>query len=77
VAVRVNAATGAATSGGGVLEYVRNEYQLMTLGPEPVKYAAASGEGSRASARRASSSGSGPRRSAPRRSAPRVMDDLF
>jgi penicillin-binding protein 1A len=75
VAVRVNAATGAATSGGGVLEYVRNEYQLMTLGPEPVKYAAASGEGSRASARRAS--GSGPRRSAPRRSAPRVMDDLF
>jgi penicillin-binding protein 1A len=74
VPVRVSSATGRATSGGGVLEYIRSEYQLMTLGPNPVKYAAASGSGSRASG---SSRSSGPRRSGPRRSAPRVMDELF
>ncbi|WP_295880507.1 penicillin-binding protein 1A [uncultured Thiohalocapsa sp.] len=74
VPVRVSSATGRATSGGGVLEYIRSEYQLMTLGPNPVKYAAASGSGSRSGNR---SRSSGPRRSAPRRSAPRVMDELF
>jgi penicillin-binding protein 1A len=78
VPVRVSSATGRATSRGGVLEYIRSEYQLMTLGPNPVKYAAASGSGSRSASR--SSRNSGPRRSsrsAPRRSAPRVMDELF
>ena len=73
VAVRVNSATGAATSSGGVVEYIRSEYQLMTLGPEPVKYAAASGSRSSSSARRSAPS----RSSAGRRSAPRVMDELF
>ncbi|NBC13227.1 MAG: PBP1A family penicillin-binding protein [Gammaproteobacteria bacterium] len=74
VPVRVSAATGRASSGGSVLEYIRSEYQLMTLGPNPVKYAAAGGRSGSSNARR---SGSGPRRSAPRRSAPRVMDELF
>jgi penicillin-binding protein 1A len=77
VAVRVNSATGAATSGGGVLEYVRSEYQLMTLGPEPVKYAAAAGSGSSSGRAASRSRSSAPQRSAPRRSAPRVMDELF
>jgi len=74
VAVRVNSATGAASKGGGVVEYIRSEYQLMTLGPEPVKYAAASGSGSSSRSSSASASRSA---SAPRRSAPRVMDELF
>jgi hypothetical protein len=56
-----------------VVEYIRSEYQLMTLGPEPVKYAAASGSRSSSSARRSAPS----RSSAGRRSAPRVMDELF
>jgi penicillin-binding protein 1A len=77
VAVRVNSATGAASKGGDVVEYVRSEYQLMTLGPEPVKYAAASGSGSSSASSRSSSRRSAPARSAPRRSAPRVMDELF
>jgi penicillin-binding protein 1A len=77
VAVRVNSATGAATSGGGVLEYVRSEYQLMTLGPEPVKYAAAAGSGSSSGRAASRSRSSAAQRSAPRRSAPRVMDELF
>jgi penicillin-binding protein 1A len=79
VPVRVSSATGQATSGGGVLEYIRSEYQLMTLGPNPVKYAAASGSGGSSSARRTSSrsASGGSSRSAPRRSAPRVMDELF
>jgi penicillin-binding protein 1A len=75
VAVRINSATGAASKGGGVVEYIRSEYQLMTLGPEPVRYAAASGGGSSSSTR--STQRSAPSRSAPRRSAPRVMDELF
>jgi penicillin-binding protein 1A len=66
---------------GGPLEYVRSEYELMALGPEPVKYAAASGGGSGSASRgasRSSSRGSSASRSAaPRRSAPRVMDELF
>lgn len=82
VAVRINPGTGAASSGGGLVEYIRNEYQLMTLGPEPVKFAAASGGGSSTGARRSSGSRGGSRSpsrsaSAPRRSAPRVMDELF
>ncbi|MGD9298141.1 MAG: PBP1A family penicillin-binding protein [Thiohalocapsa sp.] len=80
VPVRVSSATGRATSGGGVLEYIRSEYQDMTLGPNPVKYAAASGTRSRSASRGSSGrsgSSSGSRRSAPRRSAPRVMDELF
>jgi penicillin-binding protein 1A len=79
VPVRVSSATGQATSGGGVLEYIRSEYQLMTLGPNPVKYAAASGSSGSSSARRTSSrSASGSSSGgAPRRSAPRVMDELF
>ncbi len=78
VAVRVNSATGANSSSGGVLEYIRSEYELMTLGPEPVKYAAAAAAGSgSSSAQRSSARRSAPRRSAPRRSAPRVMDELF
>jgi len=75
VAVRINSATGAASKGGGVVEYIRSEYQLMTLGPEPVRYAAASGGGSSSSTR--STQRSAPSRSAPRRSAPRVRDELF
>jgi penicillin-binding protein 1A len=79
VPVRVSSTTGQATSGGGVLEYIRSEYQLMTLGPNPVKYAAASGSSGSASGSSRSSGPrrSGPRRSGPRRSAPRVMDELF
>jgi penicillin-binding protein 1A len=74
VAVRVNSSTGVASRGGGVLEYIRSEYQLMTLGPEPIRYAAAaSRSGSRGSGNRRSSGRSAP----PRRSAPRVMDELF
>ncbi len=87
VPVRVSATTGQATSGGGVLEYIRSEYQLMTLGPNPVRYAGAVGTGSpsaagRSSAARPRSRSSAARastasRSAPRRSAPRVTDELF
>jgi penicillin-binding protein 1A len=72
VPVRISAATGRASRGGSVLEYIRSEYELMTLGPNPVQYAAARGGSG------GSRSPSGPRRSsAPRRSAPRVMDELF
>jgi membrane carboxypeptidase/penicillin-binding protein len=77
VPVRVSSATGRATSGGSVQEYIRSEYQDMTLGPNPVKYAAASGASSRGSSRSRPGSSGGSRRSAPRRSAPRVMDELF
>jgi penicillin-binding protein 1A len=69
-AVRVSAKTGAASKGGSVVEYIRTEYKLMTLGPEPVKYAA-SNDGT---SRRSSSQN---RTSRKRRSAPRVMDQLF
>jgi penicillin-binding protein 1A len=78
VAVRINPATGVASRGGGLVEYIRDEYQLMTLGPEPVKFAAAAGGSpSAAGARRSSSPSPSASRSAPRRSAPRVMDELF
>ncbi|WP_295540677.1 penicillin-binding protein 1A [uncultured Thiohalocapsa sp.] len=67
VPVRVSATTGQATTGGGVLEHIRSEYALMTLGPDPVQYAAA---GDDANADGADGRGS-------RRRAPRVMDELF
>jgi penicillin-binding protein 1A len=64
VPVRVSASTGQAVKSGGVLEYIREEYQLMTLGPDPIQYAgpAAGNSGAKAT---------------PKRSAPRVMDELF
>jgi penicillin-binding protein 1A len=65
VAIRVDANSGVATKRkGGVLEYIRDEYQLMTLGPDPIKYAGPPAGGSKAKAR-------------PKRTAPRVMDELF
>jgi penicillin-binding protein 1A len=76
VPVRVSASTGRATKGGEVLEYIRSEYQLMTLGPEPVKYVGTSGGSSAAStSRRRAPSAS--RSRTKKRSAPRVMDSLF
>jgi membrane carboxypeptidase/penicillin-binding protein len=72
VPVRVSAATGRPTKGSGVQEYIRVEYEDRTLGPEPVRYAAASTgkrSASRGSARTA--------RRATRRTAPRAMDGLF
>jgi penicillin-binding protein 1A len=63
VAVRVSASTGQSVSGGGIVEYIRNEYQLMTLGPDPVRYTGP------VSSRRSSGSA--------KRTAPRVMDELF
>jgi penicillin-binding protein 1A len=63
VAMRVSASTGQSVSGGGIVEYIRNEYQLMTLGPDPVRYTGP------VSSRRSSGSA--------KRTAPRVMDELF
>ncbi len=63
VAVRVNSDSGQATKRGGVVEYIRDEYQLMTLGPDPINYA-----GPVTQSRSASK---------PKRTAPRVMDELF
>jgi penicillin-binding protein 1A len=68
VAVRINASSGQATKSGGVVEYIRDEYQLMTLGPDPVKY---TGPVARSSGKRSVSN------SKPKRTAPRVMDELF
>jgi penicillin-binding protein 1A len=64
-----------ATKGGGVLEYIRSEYQLMTLG-------AGAGEVRRCVGRvqrreHVTAPCSARQRSAPKRSAPRVMDSLF
>jgi penicillin-binding protein 1A len=68
VAVRINASSGQATKSGGVVEYIRDEYQLMTLGPDPVKY---TGPVAQSSGKRSVSN------SKPKRTAPRVMDELF
>ena len=65
VAVRVSESTGQAVKRGGIVEYIRDEYQLMTLGPDPVQY---TGPVAKAKAKS---------KAAPRRSAPRVMDELF
>jgi hypothetical protein len=65
VAVRVSESTGQAVKRGGIVEYIRDEYQLMTLGPDPVQY---TGPVAKAAAKS---------KAAPRRSAPRVMDELF
>jgi penicillin-binding protein 1A len=66
VAVRVSESTGQAVKRGGIVEYIRDEYQLMTLGPDPVQYA---GPPSRPSKSKS--------KSRPTRTAPRVMDELF
>jgi penicillin-binding protein 1A len=63
VAVRVSESTGQAVKRGGIVEYIRDEYQLMTLGPDPVQYAGPPSK-SRTPSR-------------PKRTAPRVMDELF
>jgi penicillin-binding protein 1A len=65
VAVRVSESTGQAVKRGGIVEYIRDEYQLMTLGPDPVQYA---GPPTRSSSKP---------KSRPKRTAPRVMDELF
>ena len=39
VAVRVSESTGKSVKRGGIVEYIRDEYQLMTLGPDPINYA--------------------------------------
>jgi penicillin-binding protein 1A len=70
VAVRVSESTGKSVKRGGIVEYIRDEYQLMTLGPDPINYAgpvvAKPKRKSRSKAR-----------SKPKRSAPRVIDRLF
>jgi len=63
VAVRVSKSTGQSVKRGGMIEYIRDEYQLMTLGPDPVQY---TGPVTRVKAK-----------AKPRRTAPRVMDELF
>ncbi|MGB5737242.1 MAG: penicillin-binding transpeptidase domain-containing protein, partial [Thiohalocapsa sp.] len=68
VAVRVSETSGQSVKKGGVVEYIRDEYQLMTLGPDPIKYA---GPPSTSSKKRSTA----PR--AKKRTAPRVMDELF
>ena len=64
VAVRVSETTGQAVKRGGIVEYIRDEYQLMTLGPDPVQYAGPPSTSSKSKSR-------------PKRTAPRVMDELF
>jgi penicillin-binding protein 1A len=66
VAVRVSESTGQAVKRGGIVEYIRDEYQLMTLGPDPVQYSGP-----------AVTKAKSKPKAAPRRSAPRVMDELF
>ena len=66
VAVRVSESTGKSVKRGGIVEYIRDEYQLMTLGPDPVEYTGPVVTKSRSKSK-----------SKPRRSAPRVMDELF
>ena len=63
VAVRIDPRTGVATKKGGIVEYIREEYQLMTLGPDPVKYAGPTTASAKSKA--------------PKRTAPRVMDELL
>jgi penicillin-binding protein 1A len=65
VELRIDKRRGTPTKSKGshtLVEWIREEYELMTLGPEPVRYAG----------KRKSSGGGGTRRSAPR-----VMDELF
>ena len=64
VAVRVSESTGQTVKRGGIVEYIRDEYQLMTLGPDPVQYAGPPKKSSKSKSR-------------PKRTAPRVMDELF
>lgn len=64
VAVRVSESSGKAVKRGGIVEYIRDEYQLMTLGPDPVQFAGPPSKKAAPSSR-------------PKRTAPRVMDELF
>ena len=64
VAVRVSETTGQAVKRGGIVEYIRDEYQLMTLGPDPVQYAGPPSTSSKSKSR-------------PKRTAPRGMDELL
>ncbi len=63
VPVRIGLSSGEATKSksGSRIEYIRDEYQLMTLGPDPVRYSAPVVR----------------KKAAPRRTAPRVLDELF
>ncbi|NEX15545.1 MAG: peptidase [Halochromatium sp.] len=64
VPVRISLRSGQKTSSksGSMIEFIRDEYQLMTLGPDPVRYSAPV-------ARR--------KAPARRRTAPRMLDELF
>ncbi|WP_462320606.1 penicillin-binding protein 1A [Halochromatium sp.] len=65
VPVRISLRSGETTKSksGSRIEYIRDEYQLMTLGPDPVQYSAPV-------ARRTKTR-------TPRRTAPRMLDELF
>ncbi len=65
VPVRISLSSGQTTrsKSGSRIEYIRDEYQLMTLGPDPVQY---SGPVARARSK--------PK---PKRTAPRMLDELF
>jgi penicillin-binding protein 1A len=64
VPVRISLSSGQTTKSrrGSRIEYIRDEYQLMTLGPDPVQYSAPVARA---------------RSTKPKRTAPRVMDELF
>ena len=65
VPVRINLSSGQTTrsKSNSRIEYIRDEYQLMTLGPDPVQYSAP--------VARARS------KPKPKRTAPRMLDELF
>lgn len=65
VPVRISLTSGQTTrsKSGSRVEYIRDEYQLMTLGPDPVQYSAPVAQRQ-------------PRRR-PQRTAPRMLDELF
>jgi penicillin-binding protein 1A len=63
VPVRISLSSGQTTrsKSNSRIEYIRDEYQLMTLGPDPVQYSAPVARA----------------KPAPRRTAPRMIDELF
>ncbi|MEA3638697.1 MAG: PBP1A family penicillin-binding protein [Lamprobacter sp.] len=63
VPVRISLSSGDKTrsKSNSRIEYIRDEYQLMTLGPDPVRYSAPVAR----------------KKAAPKRTAPRMMDELF
>ncbi|TVQ87059.1 MAG: PBP1A family penicillin-binding protein [Chromatiaceae bacterium] len=71
-AVRISLSTGKTTTAtsGSRIEYIAEEFKLMTLGPDPVEVAQPRVA---APQRRAAA----PRPPPPRRTAPRVLDELF